>query len=104
MKETAYADVVKDAADVADLLAAQPENPEAEHARKLVVRGSDSQLARAADNLIRNAVDAVAGSGRLVVKSARVDIVEPRAGYEIVPPGQYARTYGLGRVGVTRVA
>jgi DNA-binding LacI/PurR family transcriptional regulator/signal transduction histidine kinase/ActR/RegA family two-component response regulator len=56
----------------------------------LVIRGSDSQLARAADNLIRNAVDAVAGSGKVVVRSARVDVGEPRAGYEIVPPGSYA--------------
>jgi DNA-binding LacI/PurR family transcriptional regulator/signal transduction histidine kinase/ActR/RegA family two-component response regulator len=56
----------------------------------LMVRGSDAQLARAADNLIRNAVEAVAGRGRVVVRSARVDLSEPRAGYEIVPPGQYA--------------
>ena len=56
----------------------------------LVVRGSEPQLARAVDNLIRNAVEAVAGNGEVVVKSAKVDFVEPRAGYEIVPAGQYA--------------
>jgi DNA-binding LacI/PurR family transcriptional regulator/signal transduction histidine kinase/ActR/RegA family two-component response regulator len=56
----------------------------------LVVRGSESQLARAVDNLIRNAVEAIAGQGEVVVKSARVDVAEPRAGYEIVPAGRYA--------------
>jgi DNA-binding LacI/PurR family transcriptional regulator/signal transduction histidine kinase/ActR/RegA family two-component response regulator len=56
----------------------------------LVVRGSESQLARAVDNLIRNAVEAIAGNGTVVVKSAKVDVAEPRAGYEIVPAGHYA--------------
>jgi DNA-binding LacI/PurR family transcriptional regulator/signal transduction histidine kinase/ActR/RegA family two-component response regulator len=55
----------------------------------LVVRGSESQLARAVDNLIRNAVEAFAGNGEVIVKSGSVDIREPRAGYEIVPPGRY---------------
>ena len=40
----------------------------------LVVRGSESQLARAVDNLIRNAVEAIAGNGEVVVKSAKVDV------------------------------
>src|SRR6185369_14671222 len=60
----------------------------------LIVRGSESQLARAVDNLIRNAVEAVGGnsskSARVVVKSAEVDLGAPRAGYEIIPPGRYA--------------
>lgn len=56
----------------------------------LVVRGSEPQLARAVDNLIRNAVEAIDGAGEVVVKSAKVDVREPQAGYEIVPPGQYA--------------
>ena len=59
-------------------------------ADSLVVRGSESQLARAVDNLIRNAFEAIAGNGHVVVKSATVDVAEPRAGYEIVPPGHYA--------------
>ncbi len=74
-------------------------------ATPLVVRGSESQLARAVDNLIRNAVEAVAGNGevvaedppenrqrtaRVVVESAQVDLLEPRAGYEIIPAGRYA--------------
>jgi DNA-binding LacI/PurR family transcriptional regulator/signal transduction histidine kinase/ActR/RegA family two-component response regulator len=56
----------------------------------LVVRGSESQLARAVDNLIRNAVDAIGGNGEVVVKSAKVEIHEPRVGYEVVPAGHYA--------------
>jgi DNA-binding LacI/PurR family transcriptional regulator/signal transduction histidine kinase/ActR/RegA family two-component response regulator len=56
----------------------------------LVVRGSEPQLARAVDNLIRNAVEAIDGAGEVVVKSAKVDVREPQAGYEIVPAGQYA--------------
>jgi DNA-binding LacI/PurR family transcriptional regulator/signal transduction histidine kinase/ActR/RegA family two-component response regulator len=56
----------------------------------LVVRGSESQLGRAVDNLIRNAVEAIGGDGEVVVKSARADVPEPRAGYEIVPAGHYA--------------
>jgi DNA-binding LacI/PurR family transcriptional regulator/signal transduction histidine kinase/ActR/RegA family two-component response regulator len=56
----------------------------------LVIRGAETQLARAVDNLIRNAVEAIAGNGRVVVKSARVDVLEPRAGYEVVPVGHYA--------------
>ena len=70
----------------------------------LCVQGSESQLARAVDNLIRNAVEAVAGNGdvakgpnpsvnksaTVVVRSARVDLLAPRAGYEIIPAGRYA--------------
>ena len=56
----------------------------------LVVRGSESQLARAVDNLIRNAVEAIGGNGEVVVKSAKVDVHEPRTGYELVPAGRYA--------------
>ena len=75
----------------------------------LCVRGSESQLARAVDNLIRNAVEAVAGNGdvvargpeknpeeahnrsaNVVVKSAQVDLPAPRTGYEIIPAGRYA--------------
>jgi len=56
----------------------------------LVVRGSESQLARAVDNLIRNAAEAIGGNGEVVVKSAKVDVLEPRTGYETVPAGRYA--------------
>ncbi|HEY4187725.1 MAG TPA: substrate-binding domain-containing protein [Polyangia bacterium] len=56
----------------------------------LVVRGSESQVARAVDNLIHNAVEAIGGNGEVVVKSAEVDVRAPWAGYEIVPTGHYA--------------
>jgi DNA-binding LacI/PurR family transcriptional regulator/signal transduction histidine kinase/DNA-binding NarL/FixJ family response regulator len=59
-------------------------------ATPLMVRGSESQLARAVDNLIRNAVEAIGAGGEVVVKSAKVDVLEPRAGYELVPAGRYA--------------
>jgi DNA-binding LacI/PurR family transcriptional regulator/signal transduction histidine kinase/ActR/RegA family two-component response regulator len=56
----------------------------------LLVRGSESQLARAVDNLLRNAVEAIAGNGEVVVKTARLEVREPRNGYETVPTGHYA--------------
>jgi CheY-like chemotaxis protein len=59
-------------------------------ATPLIVRGTETQLARAVDNLLRNAVEAVGETGEVIVKSGRVDILEPRAGYEIVPVGRYA--------------
>jgi len=59
-------------------------------AAALVVRGSEPQLARAVDNLIRNAVEAIGADGEVVVKSAKIDLLEPRAGYEPIPAGQYA--------------
>lgn len=59
-------------------------------ATPLVIQGSETQIARAVDNLIRNAVEAIAGNGEVIVKSAAVDVLEPRAGYEIVPVGRYA--------------
>ena len=60
----------------------------------LVVRGSESQLSRAVDNLIRNGVEAVAGNGdvaakspdsskksaNVVVKSAQVDLLRATGG------------------------
>jgi DNA-binding LacI/PurR family transcriptional regulator/signal transduction histidine kinase/ActR/RegA family two-component response regulator len=68
-------------------------------ATPLCVRGSEAQLARAVDNLIRNAVEAVAEAvaargrvvaGKVVVKSGTVDLREPQVGYEIIPAGRYA--------------
>jgi CheY-like chemotaxis protein len=56
----------------------------------LVIRGSEPQLARAVDNLIRNAVEAIGGNGEVVVKSAKVNVLESRAGFETVPAGHYA--------------
>jgi DNA-binding LacI/PurR family transcriptional regulator/signal transduction histidine kinase/ActR/RegA family two-component response regulator len=59
-------------------------------AAPLLVRGSESQLTRAVDNLLRNAVEAIDGTGEVVVKSARLEVREPRTGYETLPAGHYA--------------
>ena len=40
-------------------------------AERLVVRGSESQLARAVGNLVRNAIEAIDGRGEIVVKTRR---------------------------------
>jgi signal transduction histidine kinase/DNA-binding LacI/PurR family transcriptional regulator/ActR/RegA family two-component response regulator len=57
---------------------------------KLLVRGSDSQLARAVGNLLSNAIEAIANEGRVVVKTTREHIKESLARFETVPPGDYA--------------
>ncbi len=49
LERSAYADVSKDASDVADTLVSNPENPEAEHARKLVVKAADKLTKRVTD-------------------------------------------------------
>ena len=59
-------------------------------ATPLIVRGAETQLVRAVDNLLRNAVEAIGGNGEVVVKSGSVNVLEPRAGYEILPVGRYA--------------
>ncbi|MBS1962466.1 MAG: hypothetical protein JST04_09635 [Bdellovibrionales bacterium] len=49
LERAAYLDVVKDSSDVADIIAANPEHPEAEHARKLVVKAADKLTKRITD-------------------------------------------------------
>ncbi len=56
----------------------------------LAIRGSESQLARAIGNLVRNAVEAVAADGKVVVKTSKVHVTTPTPGYENIPPGHYA--------------
>jgi DNA-binding LacI/PurR family transcriptional regulator/signal transduction histidine kinase/ActR/RegA family two-component response regulator len=56
----------------------------------LAVRGSDSQLARAVGNLLRNASEAIEGSGKIVVRTRREQIVTPAHRYETIPPGHFA--------------
>ena len=61
----------------------------------LAVRGSESQLARAVGNLVRNAIEAIDptnpanGSGEIVVKTQRVDLTQPLGHYELIPAGHY---------------
>jgi signal transduction histidine kinase/ActR/RegA family two-component response regulator len=56
----------------------------------LIIRGSESQMARAIGNLVRNAVEAVAADGKVVVKTSQVQVTTPTPGYENIPPGAYA--------------
>ena len=59
-------------------------------AEALAVRGSDSQLARAVGNLLRNAIEAIDQQGKIEVKTRREHVTSPLARYETVPPGHYA--------------
>jgi signal transduction histidine kinase/CheY-like chemotaxis protein len=59
------------------------------HTAPLLVRGSEPHLARAVSNLIRNAIEAIAGTGRVVVRTDRVCLTEPASGYEVIAPGDY---------------
>jgi signal transduction histidine kinase/DNA-binding LacI/PurR family transcriptional regulator/ActR/RegA family two-component response regulator len=59
-------------------------------AEPLAVRGSESQLARAVGNLVRNAIDAIQSRGEIVVKTRREHLARPAAGYEAIPAGHYA--------------
>jgi DNA-binding LacI/PurR family transcriptional regulator/signal transduction histidine kinase/ActR/RegA family two-component response regulator len=56
----------------------------------LRVRGSESQLARAVGNLVRNAVEATGGDGQITVKTAPALLTAPAGAYETIPAGQYA--------------
>jgi DNA-binding LacI/PurR family transcriptional regulator/signal transduction histidine kinase/ActR/RegA family two-component response regulator len=56
----------------------------------LAVRGAESQLARAISNLVRNAIEALDTRGEVTVKTMRVHLDLPTAGFESVPPGSYA--------------
>jgi DNA-binding LacI/PurR family transcriptional regulator/signal transduction histidine kinase/ActR/RegA family two-component response regulator len=56
----------------------------------LAVRGSEAQLARAVGNLLRNAIEAIDGSGQIVVKTRHEHLAMPAARYETIPAGHYA--------------
>jgi CheY-like chemotaxis protein len=53
------------------------------------VRGSESHVARAITNLVRNAVEAISGSGQVTVKTFAKRVDEPITGFETVQPGDY---------------
>jgi DNA-binding LacI/PurR family transcriptional regulator/signal transduction histidine kinase/ActR/RegA family two-component response regulator len=59
-------------------------------AEPLVVRGSESQLARAVGNLLRNAVEAIDKRGEIVVQTRRDRVASPLHRYETIPPDDYA--------------
>jgi signal transduction histidine kinase/ActR/RegA family two-component response regulator len=55
----------------------------------LAVRGSESHVVRAITNLVRNAIEAIASSGQVTVKTFETRVTQPIAGYETVEPGEY---------------
>ena len=57
---------------------------------ELVVRVSEQQFIRALSNLLRNAHEALQGQGQVRLLTSRVQLHEALAGYETVPPGDYA--------------
>jgi DNA-binding LacI/PurR family transcriptional regulator/signal transduction histidine kinase/ActR/RegA family two-component response regulator len=59
-------------------------------AEPLSLLGSESQLARAVGNLLRNAVEAIDESGELVVQTRRARVASPLHRYETIPAGDYA--------------
>jgi DNA-binding LacI/PurR family transcriptional regulator/signal transduction histidine kinase/ActR/RegA family two-component response regulator len=59
-------------------------------AEPLAVRGSESQLARAVGNLVRNAIEAIDNRGEIVVKTWRENLARPGGHYETIPAGHYA--------------
>lgn len=56
----------------------------------LWIRGSESHVARALTNLVRNAVEAIDAAGDIVVTTRRRVVAEAIAGYDTIPPGDYA--------------
>jgi signal transduction histidine kinase/CheY-like chemotaxis protein len=60
------------------------------HAEPLVVIGSERHLARAVSNLVRNAAEAMDGTGTITVRSQHRHLIQAHHGYEVVPPGDYA--------------
>jgi signal transduction histidine kinase/CheY-like chemotaxis protein len=59
-------------------------------AGSIVVQGAEAQLARAVTNLVHNALEALDGSGRVLVRTSRRHVSETLLGYETVDPGDYA--------------
>jgi len=56
----------------------------------LVVRAAEPHLVRAITNLVRNALEAIDGPGKVCVTTRAIDLTLPLLGYEAVAPGKYA--------------
>lgn len=56
----------------------------------IAVCASEAHLMRAISNLVRNAVEAIRGTGQVVIKLRKVHLSKPLDGYESVDPGIYA--------------
>ncbi len=57
---------------------------------RLMVRASESQLARAVGNLVHNAVEAIEDNGQVVVNTSQEILIAPSGSYETIPAGRYA--------------
>jgi sigma-B regulation protein RsbU (phosphoserine phosphatase) len=60
------------------------------HPDPLTIRASEAHILRAIGNLICNAIEAIDGSGQVVVRTDRVTVAEPTSRYETIEPGDYA--------------
>jgi len=58
--------------------------------RELIVTGSETHVERAVNNVLRNAIEAVARGGRIKISVFSEVLDWPLHGYELVPPGNYA--------------
>jgi len=56
----------------------------------LVVLASEPHLVRAIGNLVRNASEAIAGSGQIQVRTRALSLTALLGAYELIPPGDYA--------------
>ncbi|HEY0469415.1 MAG TPA: ATP-binding protein, partial [Polyangiaceae bacterium] len=56
----------------------------------LIVRAAEAHLVRAITNLVRNALEAIDGPGKVEVITRAVKLTVPLLGYEAVPAGNYA--------------
>jgi signal transduction histidine kinase/CheY-like chemotaxis protein len=55
------------------------------------IKASVPHLNQVIMNLVINAYEAMPFGGRLLVETCRVELTEPREGYELIEPGEYAR-------------
>lgn len=60
-------------------------------AELLTINAAEGQVVRAVTNLVRNALEATAGKGRVVIETKAVKIEQPTEGYELIQPGDYAQ-------------
>lgn len=60
------------------------------NAEPLYISASESHVQRALSNLLRNASEAIEAPGRVSIRTARVEVLEPFMGYETIEPGDYA--------------
>ncbi len=59
-------------------------------AEPLIIHGSEAHLTRAVANLVHNAVEAIPGTGQVVLLTEAVELLQPRVGYETIETGRYA--------------